>query len=114
MTSEPTPVLHPGFSTPGSTAVPWSKVLGVLQRAEIYWISTLRADGRPHVTPLPAMWLHDALHFATGLEEQKGRNLPRNPNCVLSTGNNSYRHGLDVVVEGRAERVTRPRHSGRR
>lgn len=52
------------------------------------------------------MWLDGALHFATGFDEQKGRNLSRNPNCTLTTGTNSYRHGLDVVVEGRAARVT--------
>ena len=103
---DPTPELHPGFSTAGSTAVPWRDVEEVLTQAEMFWISTVRADGRPHVTPLPAMWLDGALHFATGLEEQKGRNLSRNPNCVLTTGCSSYRHSLDVVVEGRAERVT--------
>ena len=104
--TEPTPELHPGFSSPGTTAIPWDEVAEVLAQAEIYWISTVRADGRPHVTPLPAMWLDGALHFATGLDEQKGRNLSRNPNCVLTTGSNAYRHGLDVVVEGRAERLT--------
>ena len=104
--TEPTPELHSGFSTPGATAVPWQEVVDVLARAEIFWISTVRADGRPHVTPLPAMWLDGALHFGTGLDEQKGRNLSRNPNCVLTTGSSSYRHGLDVVVEGRAERVS--------
>src|SRR5690606_22217979 len=34
------------------------------------------------------------------------RNLARNPHCILTTGNNAYRHGVDVVVEGQAERVT--------
>ena len=66
---------------------------------------SVRTDGRAFA-PLPAMWLDGALHFSTGLDEQKGRNLLRNPNCILTTGNNSYRQGLDVVVEGRAERVT--------
>ncbi|MBV8713673.1 MAG: pyridoxamine 5'-phosphate oxidase family protein [Chloroflexi bacterium] len=106
MTSEPVAELHGQFSSPGATPTPWRDVLAVLERAEIFWISTVRADGRPHVTPLPAMWLDGALHFGTGLDEQKGRNLTRNPNCVLTTGENTYRSGLDVVVEGRAERVT--------
>ena len=106
MTSEPVAELHPEFSSPGAAPTPWRDVVAVLERAEIFWISTVRADGRPHVTPLPAMWLDGALHFATGLDEQKGRNLGRNPNCILTTGNNSYRQGLDVVVEGQAERVT--------
>ena len=106
MTSDPVAELHPGYSSAGATATPWLEVVAVLEHAEIFWISTVRADGRPHVAPLPAMWLDGALHFSTGLDEQKGRNLGRNPNCILATGNNSYRHGLDVVVEGPAERVT--------
>jgi general stress protein 26 len=106
MTSEPVAELHPDYSSPGATATPWREVVAILEQAEIFWISTVRADGRPHVAPLPAMWLDGVLHFSTGLDEQKGRNLGRNPNCVLTTGNNSYRHGLDVVVEGPAERVS--------
>ena len=106
MTREPVAELHPAISTAGTTATPWRDVLAALERAEIFWISTVRADGRPHVTPLPAMWLDSALHFSTGLHEQKGRNLTRNPNYVLTSGTNAYRQDLDAVVEGRAERVT--------
>ena len=32
-------------------------------------------------------------------------NLDRNPSCALTTGNNVWKTGLDIVVEGRAERV---------
>ncbi len=103
MTAEPEAELHPpGYSSAGAAATPWAEVVAVLERAEMFWISTVRPpDGRPHVAPLPAVWLDGALHFATGLEEQKGRNLTRNPNCVLTTGNNAYGQGLDIVVEAR-------------
>jgi hypothetical protein len=69
MASEPVAELHPGYSSAGARATPWSEVVAVLERAEIYWIATVRADGRPHVTPIPAMWLDGALHFSTGLED---------------------------------------------
>jgi general stress protein 26 len=78
----------------------------VLEDAEMFWLSTVRRDGRPHVIPLPAMWLDGALHFCTGSEEQKAKNLAANPRCVLTTGTNRFRSGLDVVVEGHASRVT--------
>lgn len=94
------------FSGPGAEPVPWSDVVAELEGNEIFWISTVRPDGRPHVTPLPAIWLDDALHFCTGAEEQKGRNLDRNPACALTTGTPSHDRGLDVVVEGKAVRVT--------
>jgi nitroimidazol reductase NimA-like FMN-containing flavoprotein (pyridoxamine 5'-phosphate oxidase superfamily) len=102
----PTPDLHTGFSAPGATPTPWEDVLGVLRSAKLFWISTVRTDGRPHVTPLPAVWREDALYFCTGPGEQKALNLRASDHCALTTGDNRWKAGLDVVVEGRAERVT--------
>jgi len=31
--------------------------LEAISQGELFWISTVRADGRPHVTPLVAVWL---------------------------------------------------------
>lgn len=104
--TEPVAELDPRFSSRDATAPPWAEVQAVLERAAMFWLSTVRRDGRPHVTPLPAVWLEDRLHFCTGPGEQKARNLAANPACVLTTGNNTYGSGLDVVVEGRAVRVT--------
>jgi hypothetical protein len=58
------------------------------------------------VTPLPAVWYEDRLHFCTGLEEQKAVNIARNPHVALTTGCNRWKDGLDLVVEGTAVRVT--------
>src|SRR3954467_12567280 len=93
------------FGDPDSPPTPWADARSLLETAELFWISTVRTDGRPHVTPLPAVWNDDALHFCTGAEEQKGVNLARNPRCALTTGTNTWNVGLDVVVEGTAERV---------
>lgn len=93
------------FSEPDGSAVPWGDVERVLHESEMFWLSTVRRDGRPHVAPLPAMWLDGKLHFCTGAHEQKARNIESNPRCVLTTGTNSYRSGLDVVVEGTVAQV---------
>ena len=106
MEAEPIAELDERFSSKEATPLPWAEVVGVLDQAEMFWLSTVRRDGRPHVTPLPAVWLDGALHFCTGPEEQKARNLAANPQCVLTTGGNRFRAGLDVVVEGQAVRVT--------
>jgi general stress protein 26 len=103
---EPRTELSPGFSSPEATATPWHEALGRLKAAELFWISTVRPDGRPHVTPLPAVWLDDALHFCTGPAERKARNLEQNPEVVLTTGVNQWDKGLDLTVEGTAVRVT--------
>jgi hypothetical protein len=78
----------------------------VLARAELYWLTTVRADGRPHVTPLIGVLLDGAVHFSTGLDEQKARNLEHSPLVALTTGTDTWARGLDVVVEGEARRVT--------
>lgn len=106
MVSQPREQYVPEFSEPGSTAVPWATVERVLRESEMFWLSTVRGDGRPHVAPLPAMWLDGKPHFCTGAHEQKARNLASNPHCVLTTGSSSYRSGLDVVVEGTATQLS--------
>jgi len=98
--------LDPRFSTATATATQWEYGLRQLTDAQIYWICTLRADVRPHVTPLMAVWRRDALYFCTGPTEQKAKNLARNAHCALITGCNTMAEGLDVVVEGDARRVT--------
>jgi len=102
----PTAELDTRYSDPSAVATPWPDVERILDEAELFWISTVRATGMPHVTPLPAVWRDNALHFCTGADEQKGVNIARNNAVVLTTGNNTWKSGLDVVVEGRAERVT--------
>jgi general stress protein 26 len=102
---EPTADLVEEFSEPDAAAVPWQEVVGVLESSAMFWLSTVRRDGRPHVAPLPAMWPDGKLHFCTGAHEQKARNIEANAQCVITTGTNSYRSGLDVVVEGTVARV---------
>ena len=104
--SGPTIEFNGDFSEPGAGAVPWADVQRVLTTSEMFWLSTVRADGRPHVTPLPAIWRDGALHFCTSGPEQKTRNLEHEPRVALTTGTNRLHEGLDVVVEGTAERIT--------
>jgi hypothetical protein len=102
----PTAHLDPRFSSPGAVATSWESVLQGLADADLYWIITVRGDGRPHVTPLLAVVLDGVAHFCTGPTEQKARNLARDPHCSLLTGCARRREGLDIVVEGTAVRVT--------
>jgi general stress protein 26 len=104
--TDPTSRLDRRFSDPEAGETPWPEAARILERAELYWITTVRADARPHVTPLIGVWQDGAVHFCTGLREQKARNLEQNSRVALTTGNNAWARGLDVVVEGTAVRVT--------
>jgi general stress protein 26 len=105
MTSPLTSLDH-RFSDPAAVATTWEQTRQALEAAQLFWITTVRADGRPHVTPLVAVWADDTLYFCTGNGEQKAVNLRANPHVVLTTGCNGWEDGLDVMVEGEAVPVT--------
>jgi nitroimidazol reductase NimA-like FMN-containing flavoprotein (pyridoxamine 5'-phosphate oxidase superfamily) len=94
------------FSHPEANATSWADTSQVLADAQLSWICTVRADGRPHLTPLVAVWLDETLYFCTGAEEQKAVNLRANPHVLLLTGCARWDEGLDVVAEGDAVQVT--------
>ena len=101
----PETTLDTRFSDPDAVATSWEETRRVLERADLFWISTVRADGRPHVTPLVAVWLEDAIHFATGPQEQKAVNIRTNRHVILTTGCNQWEEGSTS-----SSRVRRPDH----
>lgn len=105
MGSQPETHLDARFSSEAAPPKPWPEARDRIAAAEVWWITTVRADGRPHVTPLLTVWQDDALHFCTGPAEQKAHNLAGNSHCALTTGVNTQDDGLDIVIEGDAVRV---------
>jgi pyridoxine/pyridoxamine 5'-phosphate oxidase len=104
--SEPVTTFDEEYSDPAATATGWEETRKVLEEAELFWVSTVRTDGRPHVTPVVAVWADEALWFSTGANEQKFANMRANPHVVMIAGPNRWDGGLDVVVEGEAVHVT--------
>src|SRR5256885_16186687 len=86
------------FSDPNASATPWERVEQTIDGAELFWISTVRSDGRPHVTTLPAVWVGGSPYFWTSPQEQEGKNLARNARCLLTTGKKARKCGLDAVL----------------
>jgi general stress protein 26 len=104
--TESEPIVELGaFSSPNAAPTGWAKAREDLRAAHVYWLSTVRPDGRPHVTPLIGIWSDGALYFCTGATERKAHNLAHNAQCILTTGGNTL-EGLDVVVEGQAANVS--------
>jgi nitroimidazol reductase NimA-like FMN-containing flavoprotein (pyridoxamine 5'-phosphate oxidase superfamily) len=102
----PSTQLDERYSEPDAAATSWDRAREVLETSELTWITTVRADGRPHQTPLVTVWLDGALYFATGTKEQKAINLSGNPHVLLTVAGRHWDEGLDVVVEGDAVRVS--------
>lgn len=102
----PSADLDTRYSEPEAEAPAWDEAAAILAAAELSWITTVRSDGTPHVTPLITVAHEGTTYFCTGPEEQKARNLRGNPAVALTTGINALHGGTDVVLEGTAERVT--------
>jgi PPOX class probable F420-dependent enzyme len=72
----------------------------------IIWLTTVRADGRPHTAAVWFLW--DGQTFLIfSMPNQKVRNLRHNPNVMLAL--DDTKGGGDVItVEGTAELIEDP------
>jgi general stress protein 26 len=101
--------ISPHYGNDAATPPPWDDIDQRLTDAALYWIVTVRADGRPHAVPLCGVWRDSAFWFCTGDEEQKMRNLQHDPHVVVTAGPlgaEGWKSGKDIAVEGVAERVS--------
>ena len=102
LNQSPRATLDARYSEESAQATPWPDAVALLEQAGLYWVSTVRADGRPHVTPVVAVWMDGALYFTSGPGEQKSRNLAANQHCAVTTGCNTWNEGFDIVLHGEA------------
>ena len=75
--TQPNETIDARYSSEDAAATPWNEARRQLEEAGVYWISTVRPDGRPHVTTLLAVLVDDALYFCTGAEERRRRTSRR-------------------------------------
>lgn len=97
----------------GLPPVDWSDIVTKLENASApapdavnartTWLTTINADGSPHVTAVGARWLDGKFYFQTG-RTRKQRNVRRDPRCALAVS----MRDADVVVDGEATLVTDP------
>jgi predicted pyridoxine 5'-phosphate oxidase superfamily flavin-nucleotide-binding protein len=45
----PLTTLDSRFSQPGASATSWHEARQLLDEAQVFWLTTVRADGHPHV-----------------------------------------------------------------
>lgn len=60
------------------------------------WISTIRPDGRPHLTPVWFVYLGEKFYISIDPRSVKSRNLARNPQVSVALENGSH----PVICEG--------------
>ena len=74
-----------------------------------FWLTTLNADGSPHVTSVGALWHAGSCWFQTGERTRKAKNVARDPRCTISVATK----GFDVMVVRRSPARDRPEGRGR-
>lgn len=92
----------------GTGLLPWSWAVQRLTSARHYWVGTVGQDGRPHTSPVWAVWHGERVVFSCGNRSRKARDLDARPHCTVATDDARN----PVVVEGVAERIT-DRDAGR-
>jgi PPOX class probable F420-dependent enzyme len=88
----------------GTGLLPWTWALGRLADSHDYWLATARPDGEPHLMPVWAVWMADALWFSCSNDSRKTRNLRADGRCSLATDDAA----APVVVQGVGEVVSDP------
>lgn len=96
------PVTEETIRAQDRQTVPWDEAAKRLAEAGTFWLATVRPNGHPHVRPILAVWVDNALHFVMSTSSRKWANVARISHCSISTET----LGLDLVVEGEAVRVT--------
>ncbi|HCB06132.1 MAG TPA: pyridoxamine 5'-phosphate oxidase family protein [Nocardioides sp.] len=100
--------VSPLYGDSSADAPAWAEIDRRLAEAQLYWIVTVRRDGRPHAVPLCGVWREGTFFFCTGDAEQKMRNLEHDPHVVVTAGPlgaAGWGSGKDIAVEGVATRV---------
>jgi hypothetical protein len=90
--------------------VPWATVRDELTNARVYWLATVRRDGRPHVVPVDGLWVDDRWYYGGAPETVHRRTVEANPEVVMHIGD-----GVQAfIVEGRVEITTRTHDEAKR
>lgn len=100
------PQVPDGYGIPQTDdgMLPWVWAEERLHSAPNFWFSTVRPDGRPHSSPVWAVWHEGRVYFDGSPETRRMKNIAANPNVSvhLESGNEV------VILEGLAEAVSPP------
>ncbi len=100
------PVMPDGYGVPETLEgiLDWDAVEARLVAARVYWLATIRPDGRPHVVPRWGVW-HDRRFYYDGAPTTvHSRNRAADPRTVLHLEDGTQA----VIVEGTATAVSPP------
>ncbi|MBT8208747.1 MAG: pyridoxamine 5'-phosphate oxidase [Acidimicrobiia bacterium] len=87
-----------GIETSEEGMLSWEQVRAAIDGTKTYWISTVRADGEPHLIPNWGGWDGSKLHIEGGDDTLWARNLAHNGAVRVGADNDS----IQVIIHGTA------------
>lgn len=82
----------------------WDWVERQMTEARSYWVSSTRADGRPHAVPIWGVWIEGYFYFGSDRNSVKAENISRDNRVVihLESGDET------VIFEGKLVKAQAP------
>jgi Pyridoxamine 5'-phosphate oxidase len=103
--TEREPVETKNLDQYGNAALAWSQARDALKnetgKTLTFFLGTVGAEGDPHSAGVGAVWEGGDVYVVAGPGTRKARNLEAHPACTVSVSLD----GIDLVLEGEAERV---------
>lgn len=92
------PLVPPGYTRTDveQRLMDWHDVEQRLREAIVYWIGTVRPDGRPHASPIWGIWHAGRFWFDGSPETRRGKNIARNPHITITLEDGTR----PVIMEG--------------
>jgi PPOX class probable F420-dependent enzyme len=98
---------HSAASLRFDTSLPAARLDRMLRTETVIWLSTVRADGQPHLVPIWFSWDGETILVASKPNAKKVANLRLNPSVMVALGEPD--DDFDVgMLEGVAELPSEP------
>jgi hypothetical protein len=85
-----------GIATGDAGMLEWEVVSAALAATTIYWVTSVRNDGTPHLIPIWGGWADDHLYIEGGDDTLWARNLTRRPTTAVGADS----AGMQIIVRG--------------
>lgn len=78
-----------------------------LRTDPIIWLTSVRADGRPHIVPVWFLWDGESLLILSKPGNQKVKNIAREPRVAIALDDSKSGHDV-IMLEGKATLLAEP------
>jgi hypothetical protein len=98
------PKFPKGYVDNPTSQVPWDYIETKLRASKHYWMCSVRPNGKPHVVPRWAVYLHGKLYYDGSPETRHAKNILENPNITVNLEDGQKA----IILEGTSTPASKP------